>query len=198
MLPDLPELKLDLMRLLERYLRGEVYRRMPGLNESPQHQMHEGMRMRVVRGDGTVEENDLMAASAETNIAVAEAAVMSPTERKARLDMMAEDLARQISQHAFGAINRTLEEAGQVVNMGGKPLDAEGILQILDKLVLNFDDQDRPIGMSMVTGPDAHAAAERAFQELESNPEIYARYKELVQRKRMEWRDREASRKLVG
>jgi hypothetical protein len=198
MLPDLPELKLDLMRMFERYIRVQVQLRMPGLNQSPQHQMHEGRRLRIIRSDGSIEETDLMTASAEARIELSTGAVMSPEERKARLDAIAAELAHQFSEHAFGSISKSLEEAGQSINLGGRPLDGEGLLQIFEKLQIDFDDRGQPKGLSMVTGQGAHAAAVRAFEELESNPKLNVRFSALVQRKQMEYRDREAARKLVG
>lgn len=198
MLPDLPELKSDLQLVLERYVRAEVQRRMPGLNESPQHQIHEGVRMRIVRADGTVDVTELHGASAEVRISAEETEVMTPEARQAVLDSFADDLARQISRHAFATINQTLEETGQSVNLGGQPLDAEGILQVIERLQIDFDEMRRPKGMSVVVPPAAGEATRRAFESLETDPKLKVRADALLEKKWMEWRDREASRKLVG
>ncbi len=198
MLPDLPELKNDLQRLANKYVRGEAHRRMGVFNESPQHQIHEGMRLKIVRGDGSVDESELKTASAEIRIQVEEAASMTPEARRAKMDALAEDLAKQMTEFFFATINEMLEEAGQVVNLEGRPLDAEGILQVFAKLQMEFDEKRNVKGMSIVIPPAIRERAQAEFEMLETEPDLKIRYNDLMEKKWMEWRDREASRKLVG
>jgi hypothetical protein len=84
MLPDLPDLKSDLQRVLERYVRAQVRQRMPGLGEAPQHQIHECVRMRIVRADGSIDFTELHGASAEARIPVGETEMMTPEDRPRR------------------------------------------------------------------------------------------------------------------
>ncbi|OIR16017.1 hypothetical protein GALL_35210 [mine drainage metagenome] len=198
MLPDLPELKNDLNSLLMDYVKAQVKLRMPGLNEVPQHIIHEGMRMRILRADGSVDDSQLKLASSEILIGADEVPVMGPKERTSKLDSLAEDMARQISQHAFASLNETLDQAGQVVNQGRRPLDADGILAMFDKMQIDFDEHGSPKNISVIVGPNTFASAKKEFERLSSEPELRARHEELMQKKWMEWRDREATRKLVG
>lgn len=198
MLPDLPELKTDLHLVSMEYVRNQVKIRMPGLNEAPQHFIHEGERTRIVRADGSVHDGDLKRASSEISINFADVPRMSADERKAILDKLAEDMARQISEHAFATLNQTLEEAGQVHDQRGRPLDADGILATLEKLQMDFDEQGRPTNMTVVAGPQAAAHIRREFDRFDSEPRLKQAYEGLIQRKWMDWRDREAARKLVG
>lgn len=198
MLPDLPELKSDFQTVLTRYLQEQVRRRMPGLNEAPQHVIHEGMRTRVVRADGTIEDRNLKKASAEIVIEASAASAMTAQERTTRLDAIAEDMARQISQYAFASLNATLEQAGQVVDRGGQRLDAEAILEVLEKMHLEFDDQGKLQNLSLIVGPQVVDRVKREFERFESEPLLKERYDALMQRKWVDWRDREAARKLVG
>lgn len=161
-LPDLPELKADLQSVLTTYLREQVRRRMPGLNEAPQHLIHEGMTLRVVRADGTVEDSELKSASSEFNIEAAAAGMMTAEERMSKLDALAEDMARQTSQHAFASLNQTLEQAGQVVERAGQPLDADGILQMLDKMQMDFDEHGQPRNISVIVGPQVQFTVDEA------------------------------------
>jgi hypothetical protein len=198
MLPDLPELKSDLQRLANKYVRTEAQRRMGVFNESPQHQIHEGEQLRIIREDGSTDESELKTASAEIRIQSDEAPNMTPEAWRAKLDGLAEDLAQQMTEFFFATINKLLEEAGQVVNLGGRSLDAEGILQILAKLRIEFDENRQMKGMSIVIPPAIRDRAHTEFARLETEPDLAARYRDLMEKKWMDWRDREASRKLVG
>lgn len=198
MLPDLPELKRDMNSLVSDYLRSEVRRRMPGIGEAPQHLIHEGERTRIIRSDGSTEESQLKQASAELVVRFDEAAEMSVQARTAKLDEIAESMARQMSQHAFASISATLDATGQVVDNAGRPLNADTILATLEKLQMDFDEYGKPNGLTIVVGPEIVERAKREFQRLMSDPALRQRYDALIQRKWMDWRDREAARKLVG
>ncbi|PKO65768.1 MAG: hypothetical protein CVU22_18310 [Betaproteobacteria bacterium HGW-Betaproteobacteria-16] len=171
---------------------------MPGIGEAPQHVIHEGERTRIIRSDGSTEDSELKEASAEFVVRFDEAAEMSPQARAAKLDEIAESMARQISQHAFASINATLEAKGQVFDNAGRPLDAEAILATLEKLQMDFDQRGKPNGLSIVVGPEIAERTRREYQRLMTEPALRRKFEALIQRKRMDWRDREAARKLVG
>jgi hypothetical protein len=198
MLPDLPAIKDELLLLQLRYLRHQVHRRMPGINEAPQHTVHEGERTRIVRADASVEESEMKTAAAEMSIGETEASAMTTQERKAILDSIADDMARQISEHAFASINDTLEKAGQVVDNGGRKLDAEAMLVMLEKMQFDFDDNGQLKNLSIVVGPEMRERANAEFARLFTDPVLSVRYAALMQSKWADYRDREASRKLVG
>lgn len=198
MLPDLPELKANLLSVFMIYLQRQVRSRMPGLNEAPQHVLHEGARMRIVRANGEVETTELKRASSEFSIGKDEAATMTPQQRMEKLNLLAEDMARQISQHAFASINETLDAAGQVVDQKGRPIDAQGILAMLEKIQLEFGEDGHVKNLTIVTGSELHAHLPGVFKQLQTDLDLKAKYDALLLRKWVAWRDREASRKLVG
>jgi hypothetical protein len=198
MLPDLPTLKTDIQRFLDRYLHAQVNSRLGVFNRSPKLIIHEGNRMRTVRGDGSVDESELKQASAELSLNFDEIPRMRPQERAAKLDDIADQIARQMSEHMFGTLNEILEEAGQVVDHKGKPLDAEAIFSVLETLQIEFDRTGSQMELSIVVPPALAPKAKLVFEQIQSDKMLRERYEEIMSRKRMEWRDREAARKLVG
>jgi hypothetical protein len=50
----------------------------------------------------------------------------------------------------------------------------------------------------VVMSPNLQSKAMAALEQLENDPKYAKRYKEIIDKKRLEWRDREAARKLVG
>lgn len=198
MLPDLPNLKNDIERALLKYFQNQVDARLGVFNEAPKHTAREGNRMRTIRADGSVEDREFKEASAELTWNVEEVPQLTIKERKEKLDNMADEMARQISQNLFGTLNEVLGKAGQVVDRKGKPFDAEGIFEALEKMQLGFDESGKMQKLSIVTSPELEIRAKRVLEQLESDPTLRRRYEEIIERKRIEWLDREASRKLAG
>jgi hypothetical protein len=198
MLPDLPGLKLDIQRLLNAYLRTQINVRLGVFNKAPKHAMHEGNRMRVVRADGSIDESELKEASAEMVLKHEDAPRLTLRELGGKLNDIADQMARQISEHLFGRLNEAIERTGQVVDQKGKPLDAEAVFSALEKIQLDFDETGKHKELSIVVPPALAPKAKQVFEQIQSDPILRDRHEEIMLRKRMEWRDREASRKLVG
>jgi len=198
MLPDLQSLKRDIQRILDRYLQTQVHARLGVFNESPHHTIHEGNRLRTIRADGSVEDSNLKEASAEVMLKLDEIPQLTIEQRVAKINDMADKMAQQMNEHLFGALNATLDKAGQVVDQQGKPLDVDAVFKVLEKIQLDFDEAGKPDQLSIVVHPTLAPQAKLVFEKIESDPVLRERYEEIIVRKRFEWRDREADRKLVG
>ena len=198
MLPDIPPLKQEIAKVLRAAFRKRVNAYMGALNESPRYYIKEGRRVITIRPDGRRDETGLKQASAETTVRFEEVPRLSIQDRLIKLDEAARDMARQISEHAFGQINEAVERVGNVVSGGGKPLDPNILLAVYEKIQLDFDENGNPSELMMVIAPGMEQRAKEALERLHQDPEYSKRYKEIIDKKRMEWRDREASRRLVG
>lgn len=198
MLPDLPNIKRDISHILYRYFQIATQRRMGAFANAPRHQIHEGASMRILRADGTIEESALKEASAELTLKFEEIPNMSVEARMAKLDEMAESMAKQMSEHLYSRLNETLEKAGQVVDNKGTPLSHETFFALLEKLQVDFDKNGNPKGLQLVIGPGLVPRIKELIEQEKSDLSITKRHEEIMARKRLEWRDREAARKLVG
>jgi hypothetical protein len=198
MLPDLPTLKSDLQELLDDHLRTRAHSKLGVFSKVGRVFVHEGNRMRTVRADGSVEETDFKTASAEMVIKRSEVPFLTPEARLAMLDKMADEMAEKMSKTLFESLNATLEAAGQTVDNRGKPLSIDVFLETLEKMDIEFDADGQPAGLQLVTGPAVAPAMQKIREQLQTDPEVQRRHRALMDRKRMEWRAREAARKLVG
>jgi hypothetical protein len=198
MLPDLPSLKRDIKKVLDAYLQKQMNLRTGFIAELPKHVFHEGSRMRVVQADGSVDESDLKQVSAEMSLNLKDVPQLTLQQRISKLNEIAEQMASQISKHMFGTLNEVLGKAGQAVNHHGKPLDAEAIFSALESIQMDFDESGKHHELIMVMPPALASKAVKVFEQIDSDPVLRKRHEEIMTRKRMEWRDREASRKLVG
>lgn len=198
MLPDLPRLKRHVLEGVTRQISVLVNQKLGILGEVPRQILHEGDRMRIIRDDGSVDESPFHRSSAEDSIAVDEIHAFTIEDRARRMEELADQLAQQISQHMFGSLNKTLEEKGQTVDCGGKPLDPEAVFRLIEKLHIDFDEQGKPSGLSIIIPPQLNDQFQVCLKRIENEPELKNRFDALFERKRAEWRDREAARKLVG
>lgn len=198
MLPDLPELKKEIQAEISRYLHEAVNKRLGVFREVPRHTVHEGEGMRISRADGSTRDSRMKAASAEMTMNYVDIPNLTAQDRREQLDGMADQMAKQISELLFGGMNEEIEEAGQVVNAGGRPLTAEVFFEVLEKLEVDFDEAGNPKGLQLVVGPGLLPRIRELAEQAERDPAIRKRHSEIMQKKWLEWRDREAARKLVG
>jgi hypothetical protein len=75
----------------------------------------------------------------------------------------------------------------------------EGVFKSLERILLDFDDQGKPIMPTMLSGSQELAAElSEALHQIETTPDLRRRFEAVIDRKREEWRARESSRNLVG
>lgn len=198
MLPDLPVLKHELQSIFNKYLRRQIDARLGVFNESPKHLIHEGRELHTTRADGSSSNTNLKLSSTEMTLKLEEIPTLSIEERTKKLDLLADDMAKQISENLFNSLHADLESAGQVVDRKGKALDAEAIFELLEKITIDFDEPEGSHNTSIVISPEMAVSFQLIFNQIESDPMLLKKHNEIMNKKRMEWRDREAARKLVG
>jgi len=186
-----------MQRILDQYLRNRINQRLGVFGEAPKHYMHEGNRMRIVRANGSVDETKLKEASGEISLKVGDIPALTLKERIAKLDKIAEQMADQIATHSLKTLSEGLDKAGQVVDRKGKPFDAEAIFEVLEKLQIEFDESGK-CDLTILIPPALTPRAEELVRLLETDKNLQKRHADIMERKREEWRDREAARKLVG
>ena len=198
MLPDLPALKGDLQEVLDDHLRALAHSKLGVFSQVKRVHVHEGDRMRTVRADGSVEESGFRKASAEMVIRRSDVPTLTPEARLDMIDKMAAEMAEKVSKGLFDSLNATLEAAGQTVDNRGKPLSLEVFFEVLEKMHIDFDENGQPTGLQLVIHPDLAPTLRQLQEQFQTDLELQRRHRDLMDRKRTEWRAREAARKLVG
>lgn len=108
----------------------------------------------------------------------------------AMLDEQGDKGAEQLERQFFEFMNKVTEDAGQVVDAGGRPLSHDLILDMFEKLQVDFDEDGNPEMPMIVLQP-------KAFEKLgEPTPEQLKRRDEIIERKRREFAARRRVRKL--
>lgn len=197
MLPDLPRLKQDMKCILDQRLQNRINERLGVFGEIPKHFMHEGNRMRIRRANGSVEETKLKQTSGEMTLKVSEIPALTLQERIAKLDKVADEMADQMATHTMETLGEGLDKAGQVIDRKGQPFDAEAFFEVLEKVQMQFDKSEQS-NLTILLPPALTSRAKEILHLLETDKNVQKRYADIMERKREEWRDREAARKLVG
>jgi hypothetical protein len=159
--------------------------------------LHEGDGSKLIRQDGSVELIDLKHIEETMVVRFDEIRSMSLKDVVAKVDAMAESMARQQFEIAFAEIDRAVHEVGNVVE-GRGGFTAESILDMLSKISMDFDADGKPHLPSLYCNPVHEGAIETAMKRIETEPGLRKRFDDIVARKHEEWRDREACRNLVG
>jgi hypothetical protein len=158
------------------------------------HYLHEGRTMRIVRSDKSESESGLVQMSSGIEFKVDELEELTLDKVVAKIDAMVVDMVRQQVSFVRERLSSELPES-QSVDGKGKKLDGELILQALDRMQMEFYPDGTPHKIFLDAPPELIASA---MQEIENSPELKKRHEQLIEKKREEWRAREADRKLVG
>ena len=196
MLPDFSETKRLFRRFFQTYARRKARAISPFADVQTRY-LHEGRGMKVMRADQSESNTETQQLSSEMQIKFDEIPDLTFEKAVAKYDDMILDMVRKQTGFALQRLSDDIP-ASQSVDAKGKKLDAEIILEMLETIQLEFYPDGRPHELHVVGGlfsPERLKAVDEQFQ---NSPELQKRYNELMERKREEWRAREASRKLVG
>lgn len=199
MLPDLPKLKDDIAQIFHTIFINRVNAYLGVIGEVPRCIIKEGSNPVTQRPDDSRDETTLKAASAETIFKSEEIPHLSFEQRIAKLDGAAREMANQISSHAFATINEAVDKVGNVVDAKGKPFSAETVFEILEKIQLDFEEDGvKHKEIDIVIPPAMTDRVKEIMENIHQDAELSKRHEEIIDKKRVEWRAREAARKLVG
>ena len=198
MLPDLPELRVQIDRLQRRYVQARIRARLVAFRESPTHLIREGDRCRIRREDDSLSETPLKMESAFVTIEDDEVASLNLAEVLRKLEGMVDELVPKVARNLYAHLDETLAAAGQTVDNQGRAFTGESLLASLQILEMDFEDGQPLAHLRFVGHPSTKAAFDQAQHELLTDPDLRRRFELLMETKREAWRDREAARKLVG
>lgn len=165
--------------------------------DMPQSPVHEGHRLALIREDGTFDEMEWKKVEASETINPDEVENWTEQQIYAHYERLGARMAFQQKKMTLEEINKAVKSVGNEVSLNGPP-SADGILKLYEKIWIEFQDDGKHVPLTLVCSPEAKSQFEKAFQQLESDPEMRKRFEELMQRKRDDWRERESARKLVG
>jgi hypothetical protein len=197
-LPDYPSLKQELHGALNKILRARFQAHSQVLNEVPRGRVFEGTGTQIQRASGEVEDSDDLSASGTLTLKTEDLPKLTFEKVVEKLDEVAQEMAAEATTKFFQSLEAATARTGNVVDAGGRPLSAEAIIEVLEKIYIDCDDDGNLELPTIVIHPKQADALRAAEEELDRDPQLKRRHEEALEAKREEWRVREASRKLVG
>jgi hypothetical protein len=200
MIVDFIQIKRRLDLGARNFIRNEIKKRTPFLNQIGVIPQHEGSDASFETVDKEVNEIEYKPIAGEAvSLTAEEMATISLSEVEQLLIKMAEDFAHKAQQFAFQRFGEILEEAGQTLTEN-KPIDNESVLRLMDSVDIDFDDtRDRPHMPTIVLHPNTLQRLQDEKQRM-SEEQVRAfelKQQEILNRKYEEYVLRENNRKLV-
>ena len=196
MIPDFPETKRLFTRFFRTYMRQKMRQISPYGAVQTRH-LHEGRAMHIMRADQSESTSDIQLLSTEIQINFDEIKDLTLQKVLQKHDAMLFDLVSKQTNLMRERMDAEIP-ASQTVDAKGKKLDANLVLEVLDKMQIEFYPDGTPhqiyVDGSQFTA-ETMAAIDKQFED---SPELQQKYNDLIERKKEEWRAREADRKLVG
>jgi hypothetical protein len=162
------------------------------------HRQHEGHQFSHETLEGEIVTQKFRAVEARFEIS----ARLSPQETQEQMNRKikeaAESIAHQSERMFFTTLDEVTRETGNVLDARGAPFHPRMVLDLMEKMPLDFDKDGKPILPTIVLHPDMLKKIEAKIPEWEGDPEFKRRQAQIIERKKEEWRDRESNRKLVG
>lgn len=107
------------------------------------------------------------------------------------------ELGMKITKDIYSMVDAATTEVGNVVNAGGKPFTFDLLIACLEKIHLDFLPDGKARFPELHLGPEAYADFQRQSAEWNNDPNCRERFEALLRRKREEFLEREARRRLV-
>jgi hypothetical protein len=197
MLPDFPKLRIELSRKLRSDFEKQTGLRAPLVARIKVVAQHEGKGRSFETEDGEIKRIDPEQVSVPVNSPVLSSPSFGYEDALRMVHEAAETMARKQTRMLFTKLNEVIEEVGNSLDARGQPLSAELILDMWEKMQFDFDERGQPKMPELVFNPVQRSNVEEQFRRLKSEPQLRERGIEIMNRKRLDWYDRESRRKLV-
>jgi hypothetical protein len=166
----------------------------PILPQIPTLPQREGCESSFQDEQGKIRRFDLKPISASAQFKQTEARGLSLPEFLTHFKKLGGEMGHQMMMSVFGTIDEATKETGNVVR---GPLSWNVLLDLLEKLEIDFGPDGKPIQPSLVLGSKAYEEFRRQAPLWEKDPAFRARLESIYQTKWRKFCEREAGRRLV-
>ena len=197
MLPNYEKLNASFSKAVRRFL--FLRSREDGfLKQIRPHAIHEGRNAAIVRPDETVDPTELKKSEASLLMTYEEIEDVDLLAIMNKMSEMAAQFRDQNAKHIFETLNDVTTKTGQVVNAAGRPLTNDDLIHMMERIQLDFERNQEAGDASLVVHPDMVPVLKRLEGEMNRSVDLKKRWKEVMEKKKDEYRQREADRNLAG
>lgn len=198
MLPEFPNLQMDLSTLVREFVVAKKRQLLGGLGDVPNHHIFEGHRNSITREDGERELTGMAEGHAEIRIPFDEFPTLELEQLLKKFASIAQQLAQAQSDHMFATIAKSSAKVGNEIDAKGQKFSADLYLKVLEKLWIDFEPDGSARIPTLHINPQMQETVKQVLEELQNDPKLKRRFEKIIEQKQREWRVREASRELAG
>lgn len=199
MIVDFTSTKKELEKIANIHLREEVRRRTPFLGMIGKHIIHEGNEQTYETVDKKEQKMEFKKAEAVFSVTAEEMGKIKFPEILKRMEVAAEEIAKQTEQGAFKEIFKKVEEVGNMIP-GNPPFSSEAFLKGLEMIEIDFDGaRDKPSLPTVVVHPSQFEKMKEQEAKMtdEERKEFEIKKETILDKKYKEYVAREEKRKLI-
>ena len=171
MLPDFPGLKTEIQRVILAKLRLRIATGDPVLSQIKGFTQHEGREMRYEQYGGETVQEGFEEIGTQFEVPIIDVPFLIGEKLNAKLEEIAQAIIAESAKRFFKKIGESSEKAGTTMDAGGKPVSAELLLDMSEKMQTDFGSDGSPLG-SWIIHPSMLPAMKKASEEIENDPEL--------------------------
>lgn len=198
MLPDFPEIKKKIRQRINQYFAQAEKQYSGFISEIPQKKIMEGKGSKLIRENGALVKNKTKELSVKIEIPKHKFENLGPTEILELINKAAKQMAEKKAIMVFDGIKNAVEEVGNNIDLKGKKFKIQDFFKMLESIWIEFDENGQAYFPTLVVGPELADSIKEEMKKLEEDPETKKRFIKIMEKKKLEWNERENNRKLVG
>jgi hypothetical protein len=197
MLPHFPKAHKEMSELRNAQIFDAMWSASPILSEMRVRPQREGTSSSFEDEGGRVRAVEYQQRSVSTQHRLVEGRGMTMGKFLETARQPGRELGKLMILDVFQVTKKAVQEVGNVMDAGGRELTFDLLLDGWERIQIDFGPDGKPHLPSIVVGSEAYAELQRKIPEWEKDPRFRARLEEIMRRKREDFCEREACRRLV-
>lgn len=193
MLPDFPAIKAERARRLLRQARANSLQKHGVLPQLASIHQPEGDAVHLTDVHGDTAMTSYEQSRSGFDVHADELPKLDDAAWLLKLEAMTDTFADGQMKLLIKRLEEVTASTGNIVSADGQPLSERHVLQMFDKMVLDFDGDDIAPGYAFLTSPEMG----KRLAEMQVSDDFKQEHAQILDRQRIDWRLREADRKLV-
>lgn len=196
MLPDFPKIKKKWSTWFFNNIKHKS-RQVSFLSQIKRVTHFEGDGTKTTDVEGRTESSEYDTLSGMLEIHRKDLIDQGPASLIKEIDRIAQEFANQQIATVLERIRESTKRTGNVVNADGQAFNREHLLNLLEKIEIEFDEDGRHDTLNLVVPPGLQDQFAAKMNEWMKDISFKNKYDEIMNKKRQECYDRESNRKLV-
>jgi hypothetical protein len=158
---------------------------------------HEGRRGSYSTVNGVVKEQNYQEMGVNYSILYKDIPFMGMGDVVALVKQKGKEMGEKMGKYFFKTVDETIQETGNIVEAHGRPFSLDLMFETLEKMAIDFDLDGTPRMPTLIVHPKVMEQVRELIKVEETEKKYEQRHKDLIEKKRQEWYEKQNRRKLV-